>query len=363
MRSTKRIGIQYFMIVFLGVIWSEVTYGGEMIFQLVSNGGNCNDCEWISAQGDIVTSTPTIFKKFITNHQNKKYSVSLHSSGGNLIAGLKLGILFRKYEIRTSIDKTVKDGQWFSRKKGYCISACAYAFLGGKTRIISHDQALGLHQFYDRRAMKGLNVLQFTGQDRVTDQFITGTIVRYLIEMGVKLDLYVFAASVPPKSVRFVSANMAITWNIDNSTEGTYPWKLLAFKKGLVSQIDTKRTGRRLRFYCSGKGVYLTFFIPVNHNNVRGEDIERAFTSTKGKLTFEKYPGIIAHFKSVIHSKSKKTLIVVFVLSKESVQKFITLKKITIDYATSDLPRYLYPIMELFSFGKIGGTEGCLYWL
>ncbi len=67
----------------------------------------------------------------------KKHTVYLDSNGGNLRDGFKLGEIFTKYNIRTSINT----GQ-------VCMSACATAFLGGYPRHMNKGSKLMVHAPY-----------------------------------------------------------------------------------------------------------------------------------------------------------------------------------------------------------------------
>lgn len=64
-------------------------------------------------------------------------SVYLNSGGGYLKDGYKMGELFRKYYVTT----TITGGQT-------CASACSVAFLGGKYRVMEHNAVLLFHSPY-----------------------------------------------------------------------------------------------------------------------------------------------------------------------------------------------------------------------
>src|ERR1700736_6446981 len=65
-----------------------------MTFTLAGNGGNCNGCEWIAAEGPITQRTPPDFEAFLKlfgTDVDGRETVRLSSNGGNLVAGLELG--------------------------------------------------------------------------------------------------------------------------------------------------------------------------------------------------------------------------------------------------------------------------------
>lgn len=63
--------------------------------------------------------------------------VFLHSNGGLLKDGYKLGQIFRRYSVETVITH-----------KQFCASSCAIAFLGGKFRVMHGDGKLVFHSPY-----------------------------------------------------------------------------------------------------------------------------------------------------------------------------------------------------------------------
>ena len=60
--------------------------------------------------------------------------ISLNSPGGNLVAGLAIGRLVRLRGFATAVPD-----------RALCASACALAWLGGKTRYLGPHSALGFH--------------------------------------------------------------------------------------------------------------------------------------------------------------------------------------------------------------------------
>lgn len=80
-----------------------------------------------------------VFEQFLDTPNRAAY---LASPGGNLIEGIKLGLVFNRLRVKTVIEG-----------KQICASACALAFLGGRDskgfpwRSSSSDSVLGLHAF------------------------------------------------------------------------------------------------------------------------------------------------------------------------------------------------------------------------
>jgi hypothetical protein len=109
---------------------------------------------FIQATGTITNATPDDFEAFMASDGAKMTKMLfLHSPGGNLLAGLRLGEKIRKHGLSTYIGRTIPlDGVMaaFHYKDAMCISACAYAFLGGVSRHFSEEDLYGVHRFGTR---------------------------------------------------------------------------------------------------------------------------------------------------------------------------------------------------------------------
>ena len=118
----------------------------------------------ISATGIIQEDTPDKFKMFLSNIcnridcskiANKHDTIFLHSPGGHVLGGLELGRILREYGYTTIVEKP-RYAENINKQHNpydglaYCESACAYTFLGGKSRRLEY-----LSLQYDRRPSKG----------------------------------------------------------------------------------------------------------------------------------------------------------------------------------------------------------------
>jgi len=239
-------------------------------FKHVSNGGNCtNGCEWISATGLLEPGDVERFEKVL---KQEYYTVSPHrrhniitfdSPGGSLSAGIKLGKKIRELGFAVGVGKTspTPDAPWFELSVGKCISACAYAFLGGKYRYVSQEEGscLGFHQFYDKSAVSRNDVLS----TQMTTQLISGIVVEYLAEIGIPLDVYTFASKFTGKEFGCINNNEKLRQQVENSDIKYTQASLLPFGKGLVAEVQSVQDNRSLRFYCiKGGKAMAAFFFP-----------------------------------------------------------------------------------------------------
>jgi hypothetical protein len=147
---------------------------GRMTFEYKSQGCNHEGCDWLAAEGEIVEDSVDDLLKFLKGKTDSSYEVRLHSHGGSVIGGIKLGEFFRKHKFSTTVGSTVK-GEGVTpdadvRADGVCVSACAIAFIGGVERS-ADEKSLGIHQFYQEASLKNpseklFNALNMSGQQR-----------------------------------------------------------------------------------------------------------------------------------------------------------------------------------------------------
>jgi hypothetical protein len=208
------------------------TSAEEMTFALAGNGGNCGGCEWIAAEGEIVSDTPQRFQAFIEENGSYRWSVVLSSDGGNLGAALELGEIFHDMGLSTSVGKTVLDPELAymglgakMKTAGTCASACAYAFLGGVERYASEGE-LGVHQFYG---------LENSAPTKET-QAIVGLLLIYLMEMDVDWGLLAQSLFTESDEMHWLTETelrefSATTENKDYNE----PWQLEPYRGGLIA--------------------------------------------------------------------------------------------------------------------------------
>jgi hypothetical protein len=94
--------------------------------------------------------------------------IFLHSGGGSLAGGMKLGKVIRKYLLHSNVgqlDLSSKDQG--SPKAGNCYSACAIAYLGGEYRFLMTGSVYGIHRFYlDKQTKQDVDLAQMMSRGR-----------------------------------------------------------------------------------------------------------------------------------------------------------------------------------------------------
>ncbi|MBB4097625.1 hypothetical protein [Sphingomonas kyeonggiensis] len=246
----------------------------------------------VKAIGTITPDTPRDFADYLKLMSEKKLrirSLWFNSPGGNLDGALRFGRMIRGEKIDSNLD-------------GICLSACAYAFLGGPHRYISFPNALdngrdnkvriGFHQFEGPLAAAFLSSPEkaqafsadLSGQSQVT----SSELAKYVADMGVDAGILKLASSATPSDMSFpdlktleelrVALGDERGWNVQLLAEGDH---LLAV--GIETGTDFRY---QTSFECSSAG---------------GGAVRPVVILTKPKETLElsDYPGLIQDPHSV----------------------------------------------------------------
>jgi len=176
--------------------------------------------------GQIDRETPSQFKAIAKDFPRGSW-VAISSPGGDLMGGMLLGMAIRESGFNTTIGNTD-----FSPPD--CLSACAYAFLGGISRKLPPGSRYGLHQF--RGSQKAINADQA--------QKVSVALAQYLDAMGVDRRLLDYAQMTSSDKVAVLSIAQAQLLRVDTAGQTSYPrWKveatpdskLLVVNRGLLT--------------------------------------------------------------------------------------------------------------------------------
>ncbi len=185
-----------------------------MSFQIV-NAGNPAQCgmacpQIISAEGQISDQTPALFRAFVAEHYNSgnlHAVVLLDSYGGKVLAAMELGRLFRQVGAAVIVEQVGAAG-------GRCFSACVYALMGGKKRVIPPQSQAGVHRMvaygdsYDSRFYDGAPVR------RLDNGTVASVLSRYCASMGVNPALIALAEHTSPDGLHVLSRSEIARWNL-----------------------------------------------------------------------------------------------------------------------------------------------------
>ncbi|AID32446.1 hypothetical protein MCHK_4645 [Mesorhizobium huakuii 7653R] len=287
-----------------------------MVFAAGYNGGNCDGCEWLIAEGTFVEGTSAKLLEFLTARFGKpgggpELSFHFNSNGGNVIEALRVGEIIREWGLDTSLGKTVgvirdygppEYSTIYSEdsRPGVCASACAYAVLGGVKRSFVEADKLGVHQHYSDKSISDPLAQTATAIDRSVDQLISGIIMEYVMRMGVDPHLVSQAASVAPwDEMRWLTPAEIVKYRIDNMSDQYSPPVIIPFgARGAA--LETMHTAGYLanldhptkhRVFCKGaKRIPYIAYIYTANSSTAGEF--RSAVAAKVDFSFKNDEGL-----------------------------------------------------------------------
>lgn len=252
------------------ILIATVASAEPMTFRSVSNGGNFLNCCWTVAVGEVTADTPAAFDAYAARERSQGYGIGeirIEGFGEDVEAGMALGRRFREAEAITTLGRSAQydeSSPWFERAPGgTCEGACAYAFLGGRSRSVPVGEEgggrLGLSQFHRSEALTDVDAKPVSGEERelarVRGQILTGRIVQYLRDMEVAAALYTIAAGVRPTDpVRYLTREELLSLRIETATDLAGPWTAEAMPDRLLAVAHTRNTNRSLHLYCLNDG-------------------------------------------------------------------------------------------------------------
>ena len=82
--------------------------------------------------------------------------------------------------------------------KGTCASMCAFALLGGVRRHVPAEARVMVHQIWPSAKREDAAAQTYVAENLVSLQRSLGAIARYIVDMGVDIEVYELALRVPP---------------------------------------------------------------------------------------------------------------------------------------------------------------------
>jgi hypothetical protein len=194
----------------------------SMTFSLTAIGtesqcqGGC--AEVIIADGEINNDTADQFLSFLSDHLKNgdlRPVILLQSPGGTVKGAMNLGSVFRKIGAAVIVA-----GIWTDPKSaaaavvpGSCYSACVYAFLGGKRRVVPPVSRLGIHRMVISEEIRepggGVGTRQIFGSED-----IVASLSAYTKLMGVDPRLIAFAEHISPDKIHIVTPAEIARWHL-----------------------------------------------------------------------------------------------------------------------------------------------------
>jgi hypothetical protein len=216
---------------------TTVAASARMQFTAVTLGdGTCgNRCPIvIQAEGRITREAANDFiaiAKRASDEGRLLNMVLIHSPGGSVVGSMMLGATFRTLGTTVVVARVSRGGGFFSGPQvdsrsgrvipqgsvtnAMCNSACVYAVMGGKKRVIPTDSRMGVHRMQSEENY---------GFDPVSGRVVTDkktgsqqevlALKRYSKFMGIDPRIIDLAESVPHEDIRILSADQVLGFKL-----------------------------------------------------------------------------------------------------------------------------------------------------
>lgn len=186
-----------------------------MTFRTLAVGQNCGArCpQMIVAEGEITTDTPAHFVAFVRRQAvdpNTRGVILLHSHGGRVGAAMELGKLFRQAGAAVIVGRASSG----AITAGACYSACVYALIGAKKRVIPRVSRIGVHRMvaFDRAGADPEQLPSYQPVHATPD--LVKRLSDYAGSMGVSRELINVAERVRHDRLRMVTASEIRRWKL-----------------------------------------------------------------------------------------------------------------------------------------------------
>lgn len=193
-----------------------------MSFRIVNfgNPAKCrNKCpEAIAAEGEITERTPDAFLQFVTEHsrdRNLHSVVLLHSPGGRVIASMQFGMALRKIGAAAIVARVGAgaDGHGGRVSPARCYSACVYALMGARKRVVPPLSQVGIHRMFMLEALRNEETGVMLNRTYATDSLVT-RLSDYADQMGVSNELVWTAERINPDRIHILTPRELRRWRL-----------------------------------------------------------------------------------------------------------------------------------------------------
>ncbi len=195
--------------------------GEEMSFRVVGlDSGDCGArCpRVIAAEGEIAEGTPNAFVSFLReNAQGGKLHgiLLLDSPGGKVVASMELGQALRRLGIAVIVARPMAEqaSRDMTLVSGRCYSACVYALMGGRKRVIPPQSRVGIHRMFNYSTSFDLSE-GLVRERNYDDGGMKAMLARYASGMGVSPELVNLAERTSPDQLYMLTGADIARWRL-----------------------------------------------------------------------------------------------------------------------------------------------------
>lgn len=282
MMNTLKLGSTLSFIIFLSITLAPIkAYAADMSIERECGASYCD----FILTGVITKQTPKLLAEATIDMEGSV--VVFESPGGSLTAGLELGRVIRKNGLRTRV------GSWdtSSEYANTCLSACAYAFLGGINREVEKGSKLGFHRFsvaIEKDQLVNANSALKVAQD------LSSSLVNYVLEMEVDARIFTVASKTPSDEMFVPDDKTLLEYEIITPA-GFSQFSLRAALNGVVADSN--------RQHASNKYQNLTIFTAYCQQGVRTllfqTNVMALYDWGPAELSVTYYVGEEPHYETV----------------------------------------------------------------
>jgi hypothetical protein len=226
--------------------------------------------EWIAAEGEFDLDSPSRLRALLARTRAPAPPIFFNSGGGLLDQAVSIGRLLRARGMTAGVSKTIPEGcrgaseeTCLSLKKGHgpleaelqslahCSSACVYALIGGKVRLVPPGAALGVHSTRLVRIRRSDRQIRIPRPDELSPQEKREAANRqqqiraYVREMGVDQKLVDIAEQIAHDKVHRLSRTQMAALGIDARPYLETRWMLVEVpsKRPYVAKFISEARG------------------------------------------------------------------------------------------------------------------------
>lgn len=178
------------------------------------------------AAGDFIT-----FAKQLAGQGRLLNMVFIHSPGGSVVGSMMLGATFRKLGATVVVARVNRGGGVFGSPSvdartgrvipagaitnAVCNSACVYAVMGGRKRVIPSDSRMGVHRMQSEDSY-GFDPIggRMVTQAKPGSSEQVQALKQYSKQMGVDPKIIDLAESIPHDDIRVLSAKQVLGYRL-----------------------------------------------------------------------------------------------------------------------------------------------------
>lgn len=219
------LGMMALFLAALALLAAQGASANPMNFQIARLGTDAacrNRCvDVITAEGEIDNETAGRFVGFLSDNlrdRDLRPMVLIESPGGTVLGAMKLGAVFRKLGAAVMVAgaRGAESSRALQLVPADCLSACVYAFMGGKKRLVPPISRLGIHRMVvDTR---GTDIFGMEEGERIygSPDFVAA-LAAYTKAMGVDPLVIAYAEQVAPEQIHILSRGEIRRWRLGSA--------------------------------------------------------------------------------------------------------------------------------------------------